>query len=32
MLKDGKGTRMTITSVQLDANIPESVFNKGNLK
>ena len=32
MLKDGKGTRMTITSVQLDVNIPESVFNKGNLK
>lgn len=32
MLKEGKGTKMTITSVQLDANIPESVFNKGNLK
>lgn len=32
MLKEGKGTKMTITSIQLDANIPESVFNKGNLK
>ncbi|MHB9056098.1 MAG: outer membrane lipoprotein-sorting protein [Paludibacteraceae bacterium] len=32
MLKDGKGTKMTITSVLLDINIPESVFNKGNLK
>lgn len=32
VLKDGKGTKMTITSIQLDANIPESVFNKGNLK
>ncbi len=32
MLRDGKGTRMTITSIQLDANIPESIFNKGNLK
>ena len=32
VLKDGKGTKMTITSLQFDANIPESVFNKGNLK
>lgn len=32
MLKDGKGTKMIITSVLLDVNIPESVFNKGNLK
>ena len=32
ILKDGKGTKMTVTSVQLDAVIPESVFNKSNLK
>lgn len=31
-LKDGKGTKMTITSIQLDTKIPENVFNKGNLK
>lgn len=32
MLKEGKGTKMTVTSIQLDAGIPESVFNKANLK
>lgn len=32
MLKDGKGTKMIIEEIQLDAAIPASVFNKGNLK
>jgi len=32
MLKDGKGTKMIIESIQFDAPIPASVFNKGNLK
>ena len=32
MLKEGKGTKMTVTSIQLDAGIPDNVFNKGNLK
>ena len=32
VLKDGKGTKMTINSIQLDTKIPESVFNKVNLK
>ena len=31
-LKDGKGTKLTITDLKLDVKIPESVFNKGNLK
>ncbi|HEY6914907.1 MAG TPA: outer membrane lipoprotein-sorting protein [Paludibacter sp.] len=32
MLKDGKGTKMIIEEIQMDAVIPASVFNKGNLK
>ncbi len=32
MLKDGDGTKMTVQEVQLDGNIPENYFNKGNLK
>ncbi len=32
MLKDGDGTKMTVQEVKLDGNIPESYFNKGNLK
>lgn len=32
MLKDGDGTKMTVQEIQLDGNIPESYFNKGNLK
>ena len=32
MLKQGEGTKMTIQEVQLDANIPASYFNLGNLK
>jgi outer membrane lipoprotein-sorting protein len=32
VLKDGKGTKMIIEEMQLDATIPASVFNKGNLK
>jgi negative regulator of sigma E activity len=32
MLKEGKGTKMIIESIQFDASIPASVFNKGNLK
>lgn len=31
-LKDGKGTKLTITDIQLDGKIPDSVFNKANLK
>ncbi|VBB45743.1 conserved exported hypothetical protein [uncultured Paludibacter sp.] len=30
--KNGKGTKMTITEIQLDKNIPENTFNKANLK
>ncbi|MDD4992094.1 MAG: outer membrane lipoprotein-sorting protein [Paludibacter sp.] len=32
VLKDGKGTKMVIEEMQLDATIPASVFNLGNLK
>jgi len=32
MLKQGEGTKMTIQEIQLDTNIPASVFNLGNLK
>lgn len=32
MLKEGKGTKMTMLNVELDTKIPASVFNKGNLK
>jgi Outer membrane lipoprotein-sorting protein len=32
VLKDGKGTKMTIEDMQLDVTIPASVFNMGNLK
>jgi len=32
VLKDGKGTKMIIEEMQLDATIPASVFNLGNLK
>lgn len=32
MLKEGKGTKMTIQKIQMDTDIPESYFNKGNLK
>jgi len=32
MLKEGRGTKMTIENIQFDVTIPASVFNKGNLK
>ncbi len=32
MLKEGKGTAMTILEIQFDANIPPSIFNKASLK
>jgi len=32
MLKEGDGTKMTMTDVQLDSKIPANYFNKGNLK
>jgi outer membrane lipoprotein-sorting protein len=32
VLKDGKGTKMTIEDLKLDVAIPASVFNMGNLK
>ncbi|MFV0502103.1 MAG: outer membrane lipoprotein-sorting protein [Bacteroidales bacterium] len=32
MLKQGKGTKLTISSIQFDVNIPDNIFNKGNLK
>jgi len=32
MLKEGKGTKMMIGEMQLEATIPASVFSKGNLK
>jgi outer membrane lipoprotein-sorting protein len=32
MLKDGEGTKMTIQEIELDSNIPASIFNKSNLK
>lgn len=32
MLKEGKGTRMTIQKIEFDAVIPQAIFNKGNLK
>jgi len=32
MLKDGDGTKMTVEEIQLDVNIPDSYFNKGNLR
>jgi outer membrane lipoprotein-sorting protein len=31
-LKNGKGTKLTITNIQLDGKIPDAVFNKANLK
>lgn len=31
-LKDGKGTKLTITDIQLDGKIPDATFNKSNLK
>ncbi len=32
MLKDGKGTKMTVLNIQFDAAIPAGIFNKANLK
>lgn len=32
VLKEGKGTKVTILDIQFDVTIPASVFNKGNLK
>ena len=32
VLKQGKGTKLTISSIQFDVNIPDNIFNKGNLK
>jgi len=32
MLKQGEGTKMTIQELQMDASIPASYFNLGNLK
>jgi len=32
MLKEGKGTKMIIESIQFNAAIPANIFNKGNLK
>jgi len=32
MLKEGKGTAMTILEIQFDANIPPSIFSKASLK
>ncbi len=32
MLKEGKGTKMTIDQIQFDVIIPASIFNKGNLR
>ncbi len=32
MLKDGKGTKMTVMSIQFDTMIPAYIFNKANLK
>ena len=32
MLKEGKGTKMTVLSIQFDGTIPSGVFNKSNLK
>ena len=32
MLKEGEGTKMTIDAIQLDVDIPASLFNKANLK
>jgi len=32
VLKDGKGTKMMIGEMQLDATIPATIFNVGNLK
>lgn len=32
MLKEGPGTKMTIQDIKLDASIPASYFNLGNLK
>jgi outer membrane lipoprotein-sorting protein len=32
VLKDGKGTKMMIEEMQLDATIPANIFNVGNLK
>ncbi|MDD3321023.1 MAG: outer membrane lipoprotein-sorting protein [Paludibacter sp.] len=32
MLKDGDGTKMTVEEIQLDVNIPDSYFNKVNLR
>lgn len=32
MLKEGKGTKMTVVNIQFDGTIPTGVFNKSNLK
>lgn len=32
MLKEGKNTKMTVSSIQFDVDIPESVFEKSRLK
>ncbi len=32
MLKDGKGTKLTVLSIQFDIAIPAGIFNKANLK
>lgn len=32
MLKEGKGTKMTVVNIQFDGTIPAGVFNKSNLK
>lgn len=32
MLKDGKGTKMTVLNIQFDTAIPAGIFNKANLK
>lgn len=32
VLKDGKGTQLTITDIRFNEKIPESVFNKSNLR
>lgn len=32
MLKEGKGTKMTIETIQFNSTIPNGIFNKSNLK
>jgi outer membrane lipoprotein-sorting protein len=32
MLKEGKGTTIRLTDIQLNATIPASTFNKANLR